>query len=466
MMQTFPKNVPILVFEDLYIFDGPEMTKHLGFPTSRDIGGQSYTFDWHPVYNAIGKPVNGVLIRSLDQYRAAFDFLRNKLRDEAIIFLDLHFINPDDGRKFLIETNEITDDLATFMNCYATGPKKGLEFFNPNAVGLLLAFAAAKNPEWRGVISFESGQDVVDLDLLRTCLDTGDRIQWLDPQLNLKGGNALVTRAGTVNAAIDAFLSQRAGPPFWPAFTSRWFATKTQQPTHDTSNLNPAGVSDIENYVSQLLPGFDIPEAWLKNPQLQHLHNVLKGLIGANSVSAGYTAENRKNLRLGALPLLLAAQMRWKGADIGWLGSFEWDAAAAYPIMNHDHTADSRMAIQSAANFLELLAYSGDGLSQVLCAHWDRVANDEATHLLIDFDLDPLWQAGTKSLLQTLFGERWGNETGQTIGAYVDMMEDARTTSGRVGTPSFSLCIYPVVIDPVVSGDSKKTITRLDFKAL
>jgi hypothetical protein len=461
MMQNFQKDVPILVFEDQYIFDGTEMTRYLGLPTSRKAGGQQYTFDWHPVYNAVGGNTSGVLVRTLEQYRAAFDFLRNKLRDEAIIFMDLQLYNPDDGRKFLIEPNEITDDLFAFMNCYASGPKQGLEFFNPNRVGLLLAFAAAMNQRWQGVISFQSSQQLVDLELLRSCLDTGDRIQWLDPRLNLKGGNALETRAGTVIAAIDAFLDQRAGPPFWPAFTSHWFSDHTAQPTHDTSSLDSEGVNKIGEYVSQLLSGIDLPEAWLKNPQLTSLHNVLKGLIGANSVSAGYTAKNRKNLRLGALPLLLAAQMAWKGADISWLGSFEWDPAAAYTIMNHDVTGEARTAVRTAASFLELLAYNPDGSSQVISAHWGRVENDEATHLWIDFDLDPLSPAGTRSLLQTLFGERWGNDPGQTIKAYVDMMESARTIGGRTERPSFSLCIYPVVC-----ADSKKTITRLDFKAL
>lgn len=467
MVSVVPKTVPVLVFEDTYLGDGAELNRSVGFPLSRNEGGQTYVFDWHSVYNALSAGM--VLIRSLEAYQAAFDFLRNGLTGDAILFLDLEFQNND--QTLAIPEGHITDELFGFMKCLdrrVDSPAHGLELFNPERLGLLLAFAAARNKEWQGVISFVSGRQIVDPNDLRVCLDTGDRIQWLDAGGSLRRGTqAFARRVAIVNKAIECFLGDQQGPPFWPERTEAWFTTPTSKVPHDPpkDHNKPVVVGDVRSYLEELLPGFAVPETWFGDFQWSTLYEVLKGMLGAHSVAGGTSKTNRKNLRLAGIPLLLAAQMAWRKADITWFASFTWkpedeeSEGILEEVMKHTQRADAQEAIRAMAFFLAQLGFSRDGSNQVIAAKWGDVPEDPARHLWIDFKLDPLNRARGKSLLQTIFGSRWGNGSGQTVDAYVRMMESAHLPGFPSAPLNFSLCIYPVVNDD-------ERITRLDFRAI
>lgn len=454
-MCSLKKSITVYIFEDKYLEDGEEFVKHLDSASLRIEGAQEYSLAWHPTYNAIGQ-IKGALIRSLDEYREAVDFVQSKLEGEAILFLDLE-LQDDLGRKFIISKNEVNQDLFAFMKCYAgvDSIESGLLKFNPKNLGLCLAFAAAKNEAWHGVVCFTSQQDIVDLDHLRRCLSAGDRIQWLDPRRALKGGSALVERLGVVDRAIECLIRQSAGPAFWSSETSEWFKCQNSPIPHDAPPdpaLRPDVVKEIKNYLTQLLGGFNPPNTWFEPPQWEILYESLKGLMGACAVCSG----GAKNLRLPSIPLLLAAQMASKKNDIKWLESYEWDSAGLIEIMDHKDKSAAREAIRSMAVFLEHLGSGNDG-TQVIGAKWGPL-EDMNKHLLIDFRMDPLKKTtGVRSLLQTVFGSRWGNGKGQTVSAYEKMMENARRPP-PYSSPKFSLCIYPMK-EP----DSNEYYTRLDF---
>ena len=473
--------VPILVFEDSPLADSVELRKFLEFPRQASSGGQDYLFDWHNVYNAmggIGYP-EPLLIRSLQAYRDALNFLGDELSGEAIIFIDLELFEPLSGQRggkaFKLSHEDVTDDLLNFAACLddqikvlddrIKSKENLLEHFNPIRLGMLLALRAARNPSWGGIIAFASGRENVDIVKFQKCANTGDRILWrnLRRSLSAERGSTALDRADAIKAIINEFLDRRAGPPFWPAGTEDWFDKPPSALPHDPPlppGSNQVVVEKVKEYLNQLLGDFTLPQSWFQSPQWETLYEVLKGLIGAHSVSAGCATPNAKNLRLPAVPLLLAAQMAWKKkSNIEWLKSFVWEPEGLVEIMAHQNRTEAQDAIRAMAVFLEHLSFGDNDSCQVIGATWGTVEDDTAKHLWIDFSIDPLNRATGRSLLQTIFGSRWGNSKGQTVSAYEEMMEHARK-SGPASGPSFSLCIYPVV------NDDGQNITRLDFRAL
>ncbi len=187
------------------------------------------------------------------------------------------------------------------------------------------------------------------------------------------------------------------------------------------------------------------------------LYEVLKGLIGTCSISHGALYPNRQ-LKLGALPLLLAAQLACYKADMSLFSSYTWESDGLVEIMQHREQHEAQQAIRAMATFVSSLGLSPSGTNQVLGVSWGSVPGNNNKHLWIDIAFDPLDCSLGRSLLQTLYGARWGNGKGKAIEAYEKMMESARTINGEVKKPSFSLCIYPVTID-------NQRITRLDFRA-
>jgi len=455
-------DVPILIFEDAPLQDSVELRRLVNFPRTEITGEQEYRFNWHPIYNALGGISHGtpVLIRSLQVYREAARYLRDELSGEAIIFMDLHFTEPtsqEGGGKFNLTTDDVPDGLLEFASCVDDKVKSKedvLQHFNPFRLGFMLAAIAARNTNWRGMIFFASQRVNVELGKVERCLNTGDRILWRDLRQAMAVGSTAQARAKIIGDAIEEFLERRKGPPFWPDQTNDWFKTLDSEIPHDPPpDSNQAVVDKVRGYLIQLLGGFAPPEPWFKSPQWECLYETLKGLIGAHSVSAAGTS---KNLRLPAVPLILAAQMASKGSDIRWFKSFVWQSGRA-EIMAHQNTADARESIRAMAVFLEHLSVGSNGESQVIGAMWGTVPGDRKKHLLIDFNIDPLSRVNGRGLLPTIFGSRWGDDKGQTVGAYEAMMECARKPGSA---PSFSLCIYPV------TGGDGQTITRLDFRTL
>ena len=452
--------VPVLFFEDSPLADSESLRESLAFPRSDKAGGMDYTFDWHSTFNASGKGGEHRLIRSVEAYRSAANFLRHELSGEAIIFTDLHMTPSDSTARFNLTPEDISDDLFAAASCFDIRVKSKanvLEYFNPERVGILLALNAAQNPNWRGILTFTSGRTDVDLNRLTGCVNTDDRIVWKDfkKSFSVALASTVLEKAAAINGVIDEFLEMRSGPPFWPPETDNWFESIDSMPPHPVPEPQPKIVQKIQEYLVQLLGGFLPPESWFHEPQWTALYGTLKGLIGASSASVS-AKDNPKNLPLSAVPLLLGAQMAWNGKDIEWLKSYELDRKGVVEIMNHKNPVDAREAIRTMAVFLEHLGVGNNG-TQVIGATWDQVPGDPARHLLIDFNIDPLSRLNGRGLLQTIFGSRWGNGEGQTVTAYVKMMEKARA---ETAPPLFSLCFYPIYLE------GEGPFTRLDFRSL
>jgi hypothetical protein len=459
-------DVPILVFEDSALADSTALGKLVGLPRVQSAGGVDYHFNWHPTYNALGgySREEPLLIRSIGAYREAVRFLRYDLSGQAIILMDLTMFEPDGEKPFNLTEDDVTDDLlhhVTCLNSEVNDKANVLKQFNPQRLGLLLALSAALNSNWEGMIVFISGRDVANTDQVQQCINRRDLL-WGDLRISLSapGGSPLLNRVAGISGVIEAFLKQREGPPFWPAETLGWFERADSVVPHNAPppDSSPVVVEMVRKYLDQLLAGYVPPESWFQDPQWKVLYETLKHLIGAHSVSSGFTPPGAKNLRLAAVPLLLAAQMAWnkgdKKGDIDWIKSFEWNCDGLVEIMAHDSKLEAQEAIRAMAVFLEHLSVGNN--DQVIGAKWGKVANDTTIHLWIDFKIDPLRLANRRSLLQTIFGSRWGNGKGQTVAAYEKMMERAQK-SGSSSGPSFSLCIYP---EKDAQG---QYVTRLDF---
>lgn len=447
-------DVPILVFEDAVLADSKALRDRVPQKATAETNG--YSFSWHPVYNAlggIGQTKPPLLISSTQLFEDAMRFLRYELSGEAIVVLDLELKGSTD-----LTPDKISDDLFNVVACLdkgATDKKKLLQLFNPKRLGILLGVSAAQNPNWRGMILFASGRDVVQLDQIQKCIPTQNRIAWRDLRrsFSASGGTALDIRLAEINNVLKDFLQLQNGPDFWPTNTEGWFESINSVPPHPApSDSNTAVVKLIKEYLERLLPNFSLPENWFKNPQWNNLYETLKGMIGASSVCCN----GDKNMRLPAVPLLLAAQMAWKKNNIEWLKSFKWELNDVVEIMPHKNAAEAREAIEAMVAFLEELGTGNNG-TQVMGVSWGKVEGDQRNHLWIDFKIDPLSRANGKGLLPTIFGSRWGNEKGQTVRAYERMMEKARVDQEP---PLFSLCIYPIYLK------DQGPFTRLDFRAL
>lgn len=470
-MNTQKTLVPILIFEDAPLHASKEVRKAVDLPRSATVAGEEFIFDWHPTYNAMGGIQDGladpVLIRSIKEYRDAISFLRDQLKGPAILFLDMEF-KETGTTLFPIDDSDITEEIVEFVECYekaATDLKGARSYLNPERLGFTLAATAASNPNWYGVITFASKRVDIKLQDIQQCFSDNTQILWRNLEVSLAFESGTPgKRAEWVLQAINAFLECRKGPPFWPPFTRDWFKDnhKNAMPPHDPpkASLNYDAAKEIKKYLKQLLPGFSIPSRWFSDPEWPNLYDVLKGMIGFHSVAAGNEnaeAKNRKNLRLGALPLLLAAQMSWKGQNIDWFESFVWDLRGRVEIMEHKEAARAQDAIRAMATFLEHLSIGKDGSNQVSGATWGAVTEDEPTeHLWLDFNMDPLSRTAGRGLLPMLFSAPWGGSKGQTILAYEQMMKLAQSSADS-SPPLFSLCIYPHV------NQENRVITRLDF---
>jgi hypothetical protein len=459
--------VPILVFEDTPLHTSEKLRKKLDFPKSKSAAGEEFVFDWHPVYNAMGGFEEDafddpVLMRSIEEYRNAILFLREELKGPAILFVDMTF-SETGSTLFSIEDSDITDQIVKFVECYTekeTNVSRAKSYLNPEMMGFTLAVTAAANPNWYGVITFASKRVDVDLKKIRKCLGNNTQILWRNLRASLAADALLTARAEFVEQAVGAFVERRKGPPFWPSFTKGWFQDENTMPPHEApqAEFNYEAATKIKEYLEQLLPGFILPSRWFREPEWKNLYEALKGMIGYHSAAAGnerVETNNLKNLRLGALPLLLAAQMSWKKENIDWFQSYVWDRGRL-EIMAHNETAKAQDAIRAMAVFLEHLSIGKDGSNQVCGATWSLVTEENPTpHLWLDFQMDPLNQTAGRGLLPMIFRAPWGGSKGQTILAYEQMMKLAQPQPNS--PPFFSLCIYPHV------DEEKRVITRLDF---
>src|SRR3954465_8240507 len=103
--------VPILFFEDAPLVDPEALDELLAFPKSAKAGGVDYEFIWHPRFNALGNDGELTLIRSLEAYRNAANFLRNELVGEAIIITDLYMQPHGSTERFKLTDEDITDSV-------------------------------------------------------------------------------------------------------------------------------------------------------------------------------------------------------------------------------------------------------------------------------------------------------------------------------------------------------------------
>lgn len=461
-MDTSKTFVPVLVFEDAPVHKSSEFRKAVNFPRVEIASGQEYVFDWHPVYNALGgfESDEPVLMRPVENYRNAVSFLKSDLRGPAILFLDMHYV--DGSTLFPLDDKDVTENILRFVNCYVGethDASSAHTYLNPERLGFTLAVAASENSSWEGVIAFASKRVDIDVDKVQQCFYENTNILWRNLGFTLASeGAALEVKARAVHQAINAFLERKKGPPFWPEYTNGWFKDRNSIPPHDP----PIGDSSYESvllirkYLSELLPDFNPPKRWFENEEWKGLYEALKGLIGFYSVSAG-AKTLKKNLRLGTIPLLLAAQMSWKKENIDWFNSYVWDSRIdKVEIMEHTEIHEAQNAIRAMAVFLEHLSVGKDGDTQVRGANCSPTSlTDPQVHLWLDFDLDPLARSAGKGLLSTIFGAPWGAAKGQTVLAYEQMMKSSQRRDSST-PPSFSLCIYPISHDNGV-------ITRLDF---
>lgn len=457
--------VPILVFEDTPLFDSRKLREKVGFPKSDWAAGEEFVFNWHPIYNAMGglEDDDPVLMRSIEEYRNAISYLRDELKGPAILFLDMSFTETG-STLFSIEDSDITDQILKFVECYteeATDVSRAKSFVNPEMLGFTLAATAAANPNWHGVITFASKRVDIDLKRIQKCMGNNTQILWRNLGVTLAADAApLTTRAQYVEQAIKAFVKRREGPSFWPSFTENWFRDDNSKPPHETpkADFNYEAATKVKEYLEQLLPGFTFPSRWFREPEWPNLYEALKGLIGYHSAAAGnekVETKNLKNLRLGAVPLLLAAQMSWKKENIDWFQSYVWDRGRL-EIMAHDKAAQAQDAIRALAVFLKHLSVGKDGSNQVCGVTWSPVTEENPTaHLWLDFRMDPLDRTAGRGLLPMLFRAPWGGSKGQTILAYEQMMKLAQAEPNS--PPFFSLCIYPH------ADSANRVITRLDF---
>jgi hypothetical protein len=459
--------VPILVFEDTPLYSSRKLRERVDLPKARSAAGVEFVFNWHPIYNAMGALeddafADPVLMRSIEEYRNAVSFLRDELKGPAILFFDMTFSEPG-STLFSIEDSDITDHIVKFVECYtgeATDVSRAKSFLNPEMLGFTLAATAASNPNWYGVITFASKQVDVDLQKIEKCLANNTQILWRNLRASLAADGLLAARAEYVDTAIDAFVKRREGPSFWPPITNDWFRDDNFMPPHDVpkSDFNYEAAIKVKEYLSQLLPGFILPSRWFRDPEWPNLYEVLKGMIGYHSAAEGnekVDTNNLKNLRLGAVPLLLAAQMSWKQENIDWFQSYVWDRGRL-EIMAHDKAAFAQEAIRALAVFLKHLSIGKDGSNQVCGATWSPVTDENPTpHLWLDFRMDPMDRRAGRGLLPMLFRAPWGGSKGQTVLAYERMMKLAQPQPNA--PPFFSLCVYPHI------DEENRVITRLDF---
>jgi hypothetical protein len=463
-------SVPIYVFEDTLLGNGAQLRDAVGSP-SGTVDSTVYQFAWHAKYNAIGgigvpRPA---LTNTVDGFRAAQEEL-SALSGNAILFFDLHHVGADERTLGLVEDDvpiPAFEALRRLMPDLLTR-HDALKWANPFRLGLLLALTAASNPDWAGVITFASMQENIDETIIAEAAQSGDRLVWRDAGQALSVGATVERRAALVHDAIKAFLeSKNRGPAWWELNTSKWFRDKNQgtapPPWHD---LSVEAVEPIKDYLRKVCPNFVPPDSWFDGPfgvpkvrqtQAWALFESLKGLIGYDTVCEGNCT---KNLRLGALPLLLAAQMSFRGADIQWFTTYDWRSKAATDeVMPHKTRDSGRAGVRAMAEFLGLIGTAEDNTAQVHQVCWGLVAGDDGQHLFIDLKLDPL-RVGDKSpkrnLLQAFFGTRWGERSGETMKAYERMMTTVLDTSGQ---SKFRFCVYPVSLPKNAVG------TRLDFRS-
>ena len=165
-----------------------------------------------------------------------------------------------------------------------------------------------------------------------------------------------------------------------------------------------------------LMATFPIPDAWFQKPQFDQLYEVLKGLIGVDSVSAGSPKESIILKIYASVQFLFYSQPIWsKNADIGWLESFVWKIAGTEEIMAHKNEGEAKAAIRAMGCFLERVGLRGNGSGQVLkCI---VVMSQETTSITSGLILT-LTRLGsdlarTAASFRLFFGARWGTKKGR-----------------------------------------------------
>lgn len=460
-------DVHLHIFEDSDTLG--DLKTQMSLPIERIAAGVTYRFDWHSEWHTFvgtNKRMN-----SKTNYAAAADYLRTMQRP-AILFFDLHML--DSGRAVDFDPALITDELLDWLRALHPSVRNrdtAVETIKKDLSGLLLALIAASNPKWEGVIVFASNNASLRLDDIRRC--THDkcrgRVVWLNAERSMSASD--VNRAQAVQVAIDEFLSPREGPKIWNERTPDWFKGDDRTaPAHDAHPNVPSQVALIREYLESLLlsdkhPGRRLPDSWFGAPAYNVVFESLKGLVGDQSACEG---DASRNLRVGALPLLMAAHMSHKQASIDWFLKYEWqDGDGAYmdEILSHKTQDTARQAVLRLGEFLFEIGTNDEGDPTVRDVGWTKLPGDPQKHLYIDLDFDPLarGQASQRSLLQAFYGIPWTVRRGDVMQAYADLIDAA------VGVEQAQLRLlfscYPVEVADN-ERPQRQRVTRLDFRKL
>lgn len=244
--------------------------------------------------------------------------------------------------------------------------------------------------------------------------------------------------------------------------TVNWFLDKSdakpkgiEAPYHHHYEEPDVAKVKIRDYLSLLIPGCALPNAWFDDPiQYERLFESLKGHLGANSVCQG---NGNCNLRLGAVPLLMAAQMAYRKSDVSWIEHYQWDdlASAKVEIMEHNDANKAKAGVRALIEFLATVAIpENGGANQVVGISWVQVPGGAWKHLCIDLRFNPLDRSRNRSFMAVFQGRDCGVRQGVTAQAYEKMITAAKGPNGRA---RFVMCFYPIDLP------SGETCTRLDF---
>ncbi len=154
------RNVKVVVFEDGFMKYRAAIRPPIPFEDDH------FRFDWHDRWNAHGDRAAAAAgisksqqINSETTFAEALVFARSGLSGEALVFVDLELISPDEGLLAVSEGQLTGDD---FDWAAALGPN-WRELIAARQ-GLLLAHAALANSGWIGDLYFASSAHTINED--------------------------------------------------------------------------------------------------------------------------------------------------------------------------------------------------------------------------------------------------------------------------------------------------------------
>jgi hypothetical protein len=456
-------NVTLHIFEDAYTLGN--LKPKVDLPRQECAAGTAYRFDWHSAWHTFD--ADGKRMNSGKNYKEAAHYLKNDLSGPAILFFDLQMHDSDLGRAVDFDPDLIADETLGWLKALypeVEDRSGAVEKIKTDLSGILLALVAASNPNWQGVIVFASQRANIDIDGITKCTDSScrGRISWLNARLSMSPDD--INRAPKVNEAIDAFLAPRRGPEIWKAGMQSWFRAGGDDlvtPSHD-ARAGTSQVALIQGYIKSLLGTDELPGDWFVTPQYEVLFESLKGLIGDQSACESGAS---RNLRVGAIPLLMAAYMVHKGSSINWFLKYKWsDGGGAFKdeILSHRTRDSARQAVLRLGEFLFQIGTYDGGSAIVRDVGWVKLPGDPQSHLYIDLDVDPLARGNNKhrNLLQAFYGMPWGVRRGGVMEAYAALIDAAV----RVEHAQLRLLFSCYSLEVNGENDRLSRVTRLDFR--